>query len=77
MWMVHRVHCPEDDVGSPFYVVPHESHVLHGLCSPVGIRMEGVACWAEDGLDTPEENLSGPCCVPLAFLPGIPWIQLK
>ena len=67
----------KDDVGSPFYLIPHKGRVLCGMCSPVGIRMDRVACWAGGELDTPYENLSGPWRVPLAFIPGIPWVQLK
>lgn len=59
----------KDDVGSPFYSVPHKGRVLCGLCSPVGIRMERVACWAGFGLGTPYENLSGPWCGASCFHP--------
>lgn len=34
------------DVESPSPLVPCKGHVLCGLCSPEGIRMKRVACWA-------------------------------
>lgn len=68
------------DVGSPFHLVPYKGCVPCGLCSPAGIRMKRVACWA--GHTLWKHLMSGHWCVPLAFIPGIHqvfrlWFSLK
>lgn len=75
-WIVHlSVHdwCWQAGFGVTFFLCPTRAMSCVGCAVQWALGWRGLPA----GLDTPYENLSGHWCVPLAFIPGIPWLQLK